>query len=98
MSMYNLYRVMQYGIDISDNWTHYSIRISNDPFAISDEEKKQLDELEKEYDYHPFPNVIFVDRVPSKVAEVIDNPNFIADYEQHLSDKFFVCYLYEVIE
>lgn len=97
MSMYRLYRIIEYCISTSDKWSKYEFKISNDSFNLFNKELEALQSLKREYDYHQFPNVVFVDRTPSKVAEVVNNIDFIEDYTKNLTEKFFCAYLYEEV-
>ena len=85
--MYELRRLILHNVKTSDDWVEHTIQ-----------EFDFLYNLPKEYKYIEFDNEFYVDRHPSILREGIDNTDFIDDYEQHLSDKFFVLYEYRVVE
>ncbi len=96
--MYELRRLILHNVKTSDDWVEHTIRKSSASFLLTDQEFDFLYNLPKEYKYIEFDNEFYVDRHPSILKEGIDNTDFIDDYEQHLSDKFFVLYEYRVVE
>lgn len=89
---------MTHNVQFSDYWEKHQIVKSNMVFLLTDEEFMFLRELPREYQYEEFDNEFYVDRHPSVLREGIDNEEFIQDYEEHLSDKFFVLYEYKKVE
>lgn len=96
--MFTLRRLISHGVKVSDNWEEHQIRKSSAVFLLTDEEFMFLRELPREYNYHEFDNEFYVDRHPSVLREGVDNEEFLQDYENHLSDKFFVLYEYKEVE
>lgn len=96
--MYALHRIIHHGVKKADDWEEHLIRKDKTVFFLSDEEFQFLQELPKEYNYHEFDNEFYIDRHPSILEEGIDNQEFIEDYKNHLTDKFFVAYTYHQVE
>lgn len=96
--MFSVRRLITHDVRISDEWEEHRIKKSSAVFLLTDEEFMYLKELPREYKYHEFDNEFYVDRHPSLLREGIDNKEFLEDYEQHLTDKFFVLYEYQMVE
>ena len=96
--MYILKRIIYHSVKKSDNWEEHSIRKTVNSFLLSDEEFNFLQELPNEYNYEEFDSEFYIDRHPSILEEGIDNLEFIEDYKNHLTDKFFVAYEYSYLE
>ena len=96
--MYVLRRILKHSMKITDDWEEHIIRRSNDIFYLTDEEFEYLYNLPTEYNYHEFDSEFYIDRHPSVLEEGIDNLEFIEDYRNHLTDKFFVVYEYIQLE
>lgn len=96
--MFILRRVLNHGAKIANEWEEHLIKKSNKTFILTDEEFKVLSELPKEYKYEEFDHELYIDRHPSVLREFIDNEDFLQDYEEHLTDKFFVLYDYVWVE
>ena len=96
--MYSIQRIIFHKYLKSDNWEENSIRTDLEVFYLSDEEMQFLLDLPREYAYHEYDNEFYVDRHPEIIREGIDNEEFIEDYENHLTEKFFVMYKYKKME
>lgn len=96
--MFTVRRLILHNVRISDEWEEHTIKKSLAVFLLTDEEFMFLQGLPREYEYHEFDNEFYVDRHPSLLREGIDNEDFLQDYEQHLTDKFFVLYEYQMVE
>lgn len=96
--MFKLTRLIAHNVQFSDSWEKHQIIKSKASFLLTDKEFAFLQQLPKEYKYHEFDNEFYIDRHPSVLEEGIDNIDFINDYKEHLSDKFFVLYEYRVVE
>lgn len=96
--MFILRRIMNHNVKISDNWEEHLIKKANECFTLTDEEFDILLNLPREYKYEEFDHELYIDRHPSVLRELIDNEEFIQDYEAHLTDKFFVLYEYTWVD
>ena len=96
--MYVLQRIIYHNLKIADEWEEHSIKKDLTSFYLTDEEFRFLQELPREYNYHEFDNEFYVDRHPSILEEGIDNQEFIQDYKNHLTEKFFVAYTYYQVD
>ena len=98
IKMYVLQRIIYHSIKTSNTWEEHLVKKDLTLFYLTDEEFNFLQELPKEYKYHEFDNEFYIDRHPSILEEGIDNKEFIEDYKNHLTDKFFVAYTYYQLE
>lgn len=89
---------MVHNVKIADDWEEHIIKKSSAVFLLTDEEFVFLKELPQEYIYHEYDNEFYVDRHPSILREGIDNEEFLQDYEEHISDRFFVLYEYKKVD
>lgn len=96
--MFTVRRLIVHNVRVSDEWEEHTIKKSSAVFLLTDEEFMFLRNLPREYKYHEFDNEFYVDRHPSLLREGIENEEFLQDYEQHLTDKFFVLYEYQMVE
>ena len=96
--MFELRRIMQHNVKQADQWEEHQIVKSSAIFYLTDEEFDFLQNLPREYNYHEFDNEFYIDRHPSVLEEGIDNTEFIEDYKNHLTDKFFVLYEYKEVD
>lgn len=91
-------RLVAHNVQFSDQWEKHQITKSSATFILSDEEFDFLINLPREYQYHEFDNEFYIDRHPSILEEGISNIDFIEDYKNHMSDKFFVLYEFRRLE
>lgn len=96
--MFKLTRLIAHNVQFLEYGEKHQITKSKASFLLTDEEFAFLQQLPKEYRYHEFDNEFYIDRHPSVLEEGIDNTDFINDYKEHLSDKFFVLYEYRAVE
>ena len=96
--MFQLQRIIKHDVMQSDNWEEHNIRKDSKVFLLSNEEFDFLQNLPKEYNYHEFDNEFYIDRHPSILEEGLDNIDFIEDYKENLTAKFFVLYEYKEVE
>lgn len=96
--MYVLQRIISHHAEYRDTWEKHQINKSSEIFYLTDEEFEFLQNLPKEYNYQEFDNEFYIDRHPDVLEEGIDNQEFIDDYKNHLTEKFFVVYSYTQIE
>lgn len=98
--MYALNRLIRRLVKESDNWVEYVKRYDKEvgTLYISDEDFDFLNSLPKEYDYITYDNELYVDRHPDLIKEGVESQEFIDDYSNNVSDKFFVLYEYKKVE
>lgn len=97
---YELRRVIGHNIVKTDEWDKHDIKLSTQIFILSDEEFSFLKKLEEEneYKYIKYDNIIYLDRMPSRLEEGINQKLFIEDYTNNLNRKFFISYYYKEVE
>lgn len=95
--MYRVRRLYSYEIMEFSEYYIYSHKISKIDFIFNDNDFKKLQNIVElnEYEYEYIPNVFFLDVSPHVLEEFDDD--FVKDYSDNLNDKFYVCYLYEVL-
>lgn len=96
--MYELCRLIIHNVKKTDDWVEHTIRKSSTSFLLTNQEFDFLFNLPKEYKYVEFDNEFYIDRHPSILRENIENMEFVDDYEEHLTDKFFVLYEYKEVD
>lgn len=96
--MYTLRRLLAHEVIIRERTEEHKILKSDQVFLLTDDEFMFLMDLPREYQYHEFDNEFYIDRHPTILEEGIDNQEFIEDYKNHLSAKFFVLYEYKKVE
>lgn len=102
-SMYELYRIVNHGVMISDTNERHILELKKQKFIIDDDvfdKLKDISDNKTEYDYDRrgiITNVLFFDRHPHFIEDIVDNDTFMEDYIEGINDKFFVSYYYKEI-
>lgn len=97
--MYRITRIIDMVVQTSNDWEKITKKRAKESFLLTNEEFNALKNMHKEYNYAQLgEKTLYVDRHPSKIQNRISNTDFIRDYSQHLSNKHYVLYEYEMVD